>query len=181
MARSSYRSLHALGVAAAAARHGGPRVAAAVSSGDASWFTTPSTRSARIMEVDGRIAEFARELVLADNAKGLTGAPELMTQFNDFRKQWEDWVQGLSIADTFLPSVEDWANRQDEQLERFRAQFTKAGVKTTGAMPYVPPPKPSSSGWLTTALLALAGIGIAGTVLYLARPVVIQSQSKGLG
>ena len=177
----SYGSLRKLGIQAAAAPAGvAMPMQAAV--GDASWFHTPSIRKARIDEVDGRITQFGRELDLAENAQGVTGAPQLLTQWLQFRKNWEDWIAGLSTGALFLPSTEEWVDRQEEQLERFRTAFAQeAGVKMTaapgmGAAGPVSPPGSTSQG-INFALLAFGALALVGATLYFARPVVVKASA----
>jgi hypothetical protein len=188
----SYSSLRKLGIAAAAARAGVPMatdatvVTGAVSNaavGDASWFHTPSIRKARIDEVDSRITQFGRELALADNVRAASGAPQLLTQWGQFVKNWEDWIENLSAGALFLPATEEWVDRQEEQLERFRTAFAQQpGVKFTteaGLPPVGPvsPPDPSKSG-SSWGWFALGALALVGATLYFARPVVVKQASS---
>ncbi len=185
---SPFQTSYRAGIAAAQARHAGhgaspfsgqPRAQA----GD--WFTPNSVRKARIEEVDDKIARFSQDIDLADNVP-----PELRVQFADFRKRWEDWVSGITIATTALPGpwTDDWIDRAEQQLGLFETAIrnsgaTQGGLKGGVAQPFkasnvLPPPKPPDNGWQTIALALLGAVAVGTAVLVLSRPKVVVMPSS---
>lgn len=155
---------------------GAGHAAGARASGDAgSWFNTPSARRARIMEVDDRIAQMQRDVDLATSVP-----PELRTQWNDFRTHWEDWIDSLSYLGVLMPSTEEWANRNDEQLEEFRKRFEAAGIQTN----FVARPAPTTEKpGMDAGTKILIGVTIAtlglGLFYALKRPTVVNVPVAG--
>lgn len=180
---SDYSKLFAHSVAARKQREAArsksrkSKFGARVGEDSSSWLNTPSARKARIMEVDDRIAQMARDVALADNIP-----PELGTQWNDFVKNWEDWVDSLSYLGVLMPSTEEWANRQDVQLEEFRKAFETAGIKTNFV---ARPPNTNPAPTMDTSTKILIGVTVAtlGLALFYAlkSPTVVHVPAAPLG
>lgn len=138
---------------------------------DASWVEPLSRRELRLQEVDDRIAQLGRDIDLAK----VRPPPELLTQWNSFRSNWENYMENLSVLGEVMPGAEQEANRQDARVDEFVKLFAQAGVNTAEVKP---PPKTVDTGMdLSTKLLITATVATLGLALIFAlkSPTVIAS------
>lgn len=155
-----------IGIRAAAARfnrganmHGGATSGAGAHAG-APWVATYSERNAYILEVNRRMDALWRDIYQSHEA------PEAFRQeFDAFKRDWERFVSGLSMAGVMLPSTAEYAERVDKQIEEWRLRFQQIGGKTSmpGYQPYHPVAPPFPWGKLFGAV---AVIGVVVGVVY---------------
>lgn len=154
MSHAAPESLFTAGVRSNARRSG-------VVGDGASWFTPPGTRSAYVLEVNRRVDALWRDIYQQHNA------PEgFRAEFNQFYRDWQRWVGGLSQAAMLLPATEEHAQRVDVQIKDWAKRFAEFGGKVS--MPEQSPPgAPGARPFPWKPLLTtVAIVAVVGGVIY---------------